>query len=68
MAYLNDNIRNPLTIIMALSEIHFDGEAGKKIQEQIEIIDDSISQLDTRWSESEKVLDFIRKHYQITPK
>jgi len=68
IAYLNDNIRNPLTIIMTLSEIHFDGEAGKKIQEQIEIIDESITKLDTRWSESEKVLDFIRKHYQITPK
>ncbi len=68
MAYLNDNIRNPLTIIMALSEIHFDGDAGKKIQEQIGIIDDSITKLDKRWSESEKVLEFIRKHYQITPK
>ncbi len=68
MAYLNDNIRNPLTIIMALSEIHLNVEATRKIHEQIEIIDDSINQLDKRWSESEKVLDFIRKHYQITPK
>ena len=68
MAYLNDNIRNPLTIIMALSEIHFDEDAGKRIQEQIGIIDDSITKLDKRWSESEKVLEFIRKHYQITPK
>ncbi|MDD1729494.1 MAG: PAS domain S-box protein [Methanospirillum sp.] len=68
MAYLNDNIRNPLSLIMALSDLHYEEETSKRIHEQVEIIDDSITNLDQRWAESEKVLDFIRKHYQITPK
>lgn len=68
IAFLNDNIRNPLAVIMTLSDIHLKGEAGRKVQEQVEIIDDTITKLDQRWSESEKVLEFIRKNYQITPK
>jgi PAS domain S-box-containing protein len=68
MAYLNDNIRNPLSIIMVLSDIHYEEATSQQIQEQVEIIDDCITKLDKRWSESEKVLNFIRKHYQITPK
>jgi PAS domain S-box-containing protein len=68
MAYLNDNIRNPLSLILTLSEIHLKADTSQTIKEQVEIIDDTISKLDQRWTESEKVLDFIRKHYQITPK
>jgi PAS domain S-box-containing protein len=68
MAFLNDNIRNPLSIILTLSDIHLENDPGRMIKEQVEAIDETITRLDQRWSESEKVLDFIRKHYHITPK
>jgi PAS domain S-box-containing protein len=66
IAYLNDNIRNPLTIIMALTEGYLEPEKTRIIHNQIDIIDTSITRLDQQWSKSEKVLIYLRKHYQIS--
>ncbi|HZD42937.1 MAG TPA: PAS domain S-box protein, partial [Methanomicrobiales archaeon] len=62
LAILGDHIRNPLAVIMALADM--DGmEGGKRIVEQCQIIDDLITRLDKGWIESDKVQDFIRRHY-----
>ena len=68
MAYLNDNIRNPLTIILTLTEGLLEPEKTKMINDQIGFIDESITKLDQQWSQSEKILNYLRKHYQISPK
>jgi len=68
MAYLNDNIRNPLSIIISLADIYLTEDKSQAVQEQVDVISDSITRLDQRWSESEKVLNYIRKYYQISPK
>lgn len=64
LALLNDKIRNPLTVISSLVEIH-----APMIEESIagcvQDIDDIINNLDKRWAESEKTLNFLQKHYDI---
>jgi len=65
MAILNDEIRNPLTTILSVAETIDDGQAFRMITSQVERIDAWVSLLDKRWVESEKVLNVIRKHYQI---
>jgi len=60
---LNDEIRNPLQVIESLA-----GEAGgpirDRIEEQVRIIDDLVTRLDRGWIESEKVREFLIRHYQ----
>lgn len=68
MAFLNDNIRNPLSIIISLADIYLSEDKSQVVQSQVDIISDSITKLDQRWSESEKVLNYIRKYYLISPK
>ncbi|PWR70881.1 PAS domain S-box protein [Methanospirillum lacunae] len=68
MAFLNDNIRNPLSIIISLADIYLTEDKSQVVQKQVDKISDSITKLDQRWSESEKVLNYIRKYYQISPK
>lgn len=65
LSILNDQIRNPLMVILLLSEIIEDEKSRTLIAEQIERIDDIVTHLDNRWMESEKVLTMIRKTYQI---
>jgi len=64
LALLNDKIRNPLTVISSLVEIH-----APSIEPSISIcvqdIDTIINNLDKRWAESEKTLTFLQKHYDI---
>jgi PAS domain S-box-containing protein len=64
LSILNDGIRNPLTIITCLVE-NLDSEIADKILTAVKMIDDMIYQLDRRWYESEKILEFLRKHYEI---
>lgn len=64
LSILNDGIRNPLTIIATLSESFGPGE-NAVIQDQIKKIDDLINQLDTRWVESEKIINYLKKHHDI---
>ena len=65
LAVLNDEIRNPLTIILTYAELISDAKIFDLIVNQAERIDMIVNQLDIRWVESEKVLNAIRKHYQI---
>ena len=62
LAILNDSIRNPLTVIIALAEIG-GAESDKKIIRTAWEIDEIISQLDQGWLISRKVKDFLQKHY-----
>lgn len=65
MAFLNDTIRNPLAVIMLLAETGYLPDTSRQIATQVAIINDAVTRLDQQWSESEKVLTFLRKHYQI---
>lgn len=64
LAILNDEIRNPLSIILAYAEM-LDSEATDHIIEQTKRIDGIVNHLDQRWMQSEKVLTAIRKHYHL---
>jgi two-component system, response regulator PdtaR len=59
---LNDQIRNPLQIITALTNLD-NGPRSEKILEQVAIIDDLVTRLDKGWVESEKVRTFLLRHY-----
>lgn len=69
-AILNDGIRNPLAVITGwLSMIDsIQGKERDTLMQQIREIDQMITQLDRRWVESEKVLGFLRRHYDIQNK
>lgn len=66
-AILNDGIRNPLAVITGwVSMMESLGEKERNtLMQQIRQIDQMITQLDRRWVESEKVLGFLRRHYDI---
>ena len=65
LAILNDEIRNPLQVIIGLSLLS-PSEGSDKILDQAYAIDTLVNQLDQRWLESEKIRDFLRKHYEYT--
>ncbi|PWR73057.1 PAS domain S-box protein [Methanospirillum lacunae] len=65
LAILNDEIRNPLTIILTCADLINDQKILDQICIQTQRIDEMVNQLDKRWIESEKVLTAIRKHYHI---
>ncbi|WFN34032.1 PAS domain-containing protein [Methanogenium sp. S4BF] len=62
LAILNDEIRNPLQVIIGLSLLS-PAEESEKILSQAYVIDKLVNKLDQRWLESEKIRDFLRKHY-----
>lgn len=64
LATLNDGIRNPLTIIETMLDIH-PATCHDEVHRQVARIDAMVTQLDRRWCESEKVLLYLRKHYGI---
>jgi PAS domain S-box-containing protein len=66
-AILNDEIRNPLQIIQAVVEMNACDEKGI-VLEQIKRIDRLVNDLDAGYIESEKVREFLRKHYHIGKK
>jgi PAS domain S-box-containing protein len=61
MLLLNDQIRNPLTVIVGLAEM-LECVEGKKIIEQAMQIDTMVTLLDKGWIESEKVHKFLVKN------
>lgn len=65
LAILNDEIRNPLAIIMAYADLSGNAQITKPIIDQIKNIDEIVNHLDQRWIQSEKVLNAIRKHYHL---
>jgi len=60
---LNDQIRNPLQVIKGYVELD-KGEFSDQINEQIQIIDNLVTQLDLGWLESEKVRSYLFRHYR----
>ncbi|MBP2134157.1 PAS domain S-box-containing protein [Methanomicrobium sp. W14] len=64
LAILNDEIRNPLQTILGYIDlgnfIYYN-----EVMEQIKAIDRLVNRLDKRWLESEKIRDFLRKHYNF---
>ncbi len=65
LAVLNDGIRNPLNVILTHMDMKEPGYE-ERISREIGKIDSMIAQLDKRWAESEKILNYLRKHYRIT--
>jgi PAS domain S-box-containing protein len=63
-AALNDQIRNPLTIINGMCEID-EPAHYEQIKEQILKIDQIIRQVDQGWLESIKIREYLRKHHGI---
>ncbi|HWQ65857.1 MAG TPA: PAS domain S-box protein [Methanospirillum sp.] len=66
LAILNDGIRNPLTVITLNAEKIGDQRVRNLILGQTGQIDEMINQLDRRWLESEKILGYLRNHYQMS--
>jgi PAS domain S-box-containing protein len=58
---LNDQIRNPLQVIRGYTSLD-PSKYNDKINKQVEIIDNIVTQLDMGWLESEKVQQFLLKH------
>ena len=68
LAILNDGIRNPLTIITALTDMSGTmnpADIDSQIREQISRIDDMVQSLDQEWINSVKILEYLRKHHHI---
>ena len=67
LSILNDHIRNPLQVILAVAEngdpVYYDTMAS-----QVKEIDGIVRRLDQRCLESEKIRDYLRKHYQFKTK
>lgn len=61
LATLNDHIRNPLQVILALAELDGNSFSGDIVKQVCEI-DTIINRLDHGYLESEKIRDFLRKH------
>ncbi|KUG21280.1 MAG: PAS domain S-box protein [Methanomicrobiaceae archaeon] len=60
-AILGDHIRQPLQVIMGLSELIEDARA-EKIIEQVQRINGIVTQLDQGWIESRKIREFLRRN------
>jgi PAS domain S-box-containing protein len=62
MAILNDQIRNPLTVIVGIADL-LDSDKGKKIVDQAMQINSLVTLLDRSWIESEKIHTFLVKYH-----
>jgi PAS domain S-box-containing protein len=63
-AILNDHIRNPLQAIIGIAELEGGGIAEKMYTHTKEI-DTIINKLDVGYMESQKIRDFLNKHYGL---
>ncbi|HWQ66180.1 MAG TPA: transporter substrate-binding domain-containing protein [Methanospirillum sp.] len=61
---LNDQVRNPLSVIAVLVELHAPS-IENSVNEQINNIDTIINRLDVRWMESEKVINYLKRHHGV---
>ncbi len=61
-AILGDHIRQPLQVILGMTELLDEGTAVERIGEQVERINGYIRELDRGWIESRQVREFLRKH------
>lgn len=67
LAILNDGIRNPLMAISGYTELFGTTNIAEKILFQVNLINEMVTQIDRRWAESEKILNFLRKHCEVEP-
>jgi PAS domain S-box-containing protein len=65
MALFNDQIRNPLAVMIALLDREQESPVNARIRGQVYKINDLITTLDRQYSSSEKVREFLRKHYDF---
>jgi PAS domain S-box-containing protein len=68
MALFNDQIRNPLAVIVALLDSEPENKINTRIREQAFKIDALITTLDRQYAGSEKVREFLRKHDDFIPR
>jgi signal transduction histidine kinase len=61
-AILGDHIRQPLQVILGMTELIDDGGATGRIREQVDRINGYITALDRGWIESRQVREFLRRH------
>ncbi|WP_292384469.1 PAS domain S-box protein [Methanoculleus sp. UBA430] len=61
-AILGDHIRQPLQVILGMTEVLEEGVAVERIREQVERINNYVRELDRGWIESRQVREFLRKH------
>ncbi|KLK88304.1 hypothetical protein SZ63_04520 [Methanoculleus sediminis] len=61
---LNDRIRNPLQVIAALAGF-MDDDVREKILLQVEMIDETVRQLDLGALESTSIREYLRKHHRM---
>jgi len=64
LSTLNDQIRNPLTIISTLTD-EIEKPVADQINQQVAAIDHIIDLLDQRLIRSEKIRNFLLKHYLV---
>ncbi|MBN2734455.1 MAG: PAS domain S-box protein [Methanomicrobiaceae archaeon] len=65
MAALNDRIRNPLSVIAGYLSLEEDRNTSGLLLQQVKEIDDIITELDRGWLESQKIREFLRRHYGV---
>ena len=61
-AILGDHIRQPLQVLLGMTEVLEEGVAVERIREQVERINNYVRELDRGWIESRQVREFLRKH------
>jgi len=61
-ATIIDNIRNPLTNVVLLSETSPDAKTAKQVIRQCDHIEEVIAGLDEGWSKSEEIRNFLKEH------
>ncbi len=61
-AILGDHIRQPLQVILGMTDLLEKGMATERIQEQVDRINSYVRDLDQGWIESRQVREFLRKH------
>ncbi|MCL2862492.1 MAG: PAS domain-containing protein [Methanimicrococcus sp.] len=61
-AAIVDNIRNPLSSIVLLTEIYEKEETAAQVFEQCGEIEEVISRLDEGWAKSEDIRNFLKEH------
>lgn len=64
LAILNDEIRNPLAVILGMLD-EVGEEKAEPIFKQVERINEIVTQLDQKWFESAKIREYLHKHYGI---
>ncbi|UUX92631.1 transporter substrate-binding domain-containing protein [Methanoplanus endosymbiosus] len=64
LAILNDEIRNPLTVIAGVLDMNMEN-ADEIILSQVKEIDIIIKRLDHGWLESAKIQEYLKKHLAI---